>query len=459
MIIYEPGGSWIGVVLTYGGTIWPQIGTQFTLWCLFSLIAYFVVERTHVGLGKEVHSILASTMSFLLIFRANQSYARYWQGRTSVAMFFSTIRDFTMMSILHIHGGAATMAWLTGNIDLKEKTREDKYDVRAREFRINIVRLSVAYGVMLKLYTRIALDGYCFGAISCETKWLIDWDRLRLRQLLKDDEFKAADACLGILEDPSDTSLDGLAAQFRDRIDIEVPDDWPDDFEVSLRPGARAHSAVLYYLRELLILNVNDFVNTVPWGIKERFVPNLSRVLSDTQEHFDMIAQIISTPVALPYACLCKTLVLIYMVCSPMTVDHTLGFFGGYVVPVFLVLALLGIDAISTELENPFGDDANDLDILEFIHSLEKEALEFLHMSGDFKAIQSFQWRRMPFFITEHTCKPITHHLVFGEFATAEVAPSGTVTPASSHRGSDRGYGRQSSLIRSQSMSDASSRG
>mmetsp|Transcript_133200 Transcript_133200/g.332551 ORF Transcript_133200/g.332551 Transcript_133200/m.332551 type:complete len:353 (-) Transcript_133200:15-1073(-) len=352
------------------------------------------------------------------------------------------------------------MAWLSAPPEMRDKVPEDEFDVRAREFRINVVRLTLAYTVMLKMYTRIALNGYCFGSISCEEKWALDWDRLRLRQLLREDEFQAADSCLGILDDTTDSSLEGLAAQFRGHCLDGPPDDWPDEFEVNLRPATRAQCTVLFFIRETLILNVNDFANSVPWGIKERFVPNLSRLLSHTQDHFDMIHQIISTPVALPYACLCKTLVLIYMVCSPMTVDHSLGFFGGYVVPVFLVLALLGIDAISTELENPFGDDDNDLDILEYISSLEKEALEFLEMSGDHKAVQQFVWRRMPTFISEQSCKPLYHHLAFIDLATGEVAPSGSITPASSHRGSERGgYGRQSSLIRSQSISDASSRG
>eukprot|EP00413_Alexandrium_margalefii_P027370 CAMPEP_0204554670 /NCGR_PEP_ID=MMETSP0661-20131031/28279_1 /ASSEMBLY_ACC=CAM_ASM_000606 /TAXON_ID=109239 /ORGANISM="Alexandrium margalefi, Strain AMGDE01CS-322" /LENGTH=36 /DNA_ID= /DNA_START= /DNA_END= /DNA_ORIENTATION= len=36
-------------------------------------------------------------------------------------------------------------------------------------------------------------------------------------------------------------------------------------------------------------------------------------------------------------------------------------------------MALLGIDAIATELENPFGDDDNDLELLESINVLERE--------------------------------------------------------------------------------------
>ena len=86
-------------------------------------------------------------------------------------------------------------------------------------------------------------------------------------------------------------------------------------------------------------------------------------------------------------------------------------------VPIFVMLALLGIDAISTELEDPFGDDANDLDISEHIASLESEALALLELSGDVKARDAFVWRRLPRLIAEESCKPIYRQLVLAELA------------------------------------------
>merc|ERR1712107_898177 len=83
---------------------------------------------------------------------------------------------------------------------------------------------------------------------------------------------------------------------------------------------------------------------------------------------------------------------------------------------------------------NPFGDDANDLDLIELIHSLEEEAMEMLTMCGDDRGRARFTWKRMPNFITESSCKPIKKQLAVLEFASEEVVPSGSVTPESSRR-------------------------
>merc|ERR1719330_2224844 len=117
------------------------------------------------------------------------------------------------------------------------------------------------------------------------------------------------------------------------------------------------------------------------------------------------------------------------MISFPVTADWTLGYFGGMIIPLLIALALLGIDAISDELENPFGDDANDLDILECIHKLETEAMQFLELSGEVKGGEQFVWRRMPAFITEQSSKPVLHHVALRSLATDEVVPSRSVTP------------------------------
>merc|ERR1740116_524528 len=77
--------------------------------------------------------------------------------------------------------------------------------------------------------------------------------------------------------------------------------------------------------------------------------------------------------------CLCKTLLVFFFASFPfILVDFTKGWFGSIAIPVLVAFSLLGIDRISTELENPFGQDANDLDLLECVHALESEAMEML---------------------------------------------------------------------------------
>merc|ERR1719265_2690103 len=167
-----------------------------------------------------------------------------------------------------------------------------------------------------------------------------------------------------------------------------------------MEPMCRPHVVIMFFIREVLFNNVNDAMNACPWGVKERFVPQLSKLLISAQWNFEYINQIIQTPLPLPYACLCKSLLVIFLsALECMLTDPEVGIFGSIFIPLMVALALLGIDATATELENPFGDDDNDLDVMEFVAGLEHEALQLLRMCGDFQGKAAFCHRSMPNFV------------------------------------------------------------
>lgn len=70
--------------------------------------------------------------------------------------------------------------------------------------------------------------------------------------------------------------------------------------------------------------------------------------------------RIVSTPIPLAYAIYLKRLLLIYCISLPFQVVNSLHWWTSPVAAV-LSFVLLGIEEIGTEIENPFGDDANDL--------------------------------------------------------------------------------------------------
>lgn len=425
MITYD-NGDWAGIAFVWAGSVWPAIKLKFILVTAYAVFTYVLSDIWNVTLGTEGKTILMSSMSFLLIFRANQAYTRYWRGRTMVGEYFSCAREFIMLSFGYIRGGAQTSVFRQHGGHAGKEMPADLFDQRASILRVDIVRLIVATGVALRMHTLIALDGYCYGSIDATTKIRLDWNRFQLRQLLTFEEFKLVDDCLGVAEvgfgwrcEPKEEDpLEYFRNLFRSRTSgtLEPPQDWPSEFKVECSRYPRPLTCAVHLAREMVFVHVNPSSNKQPWGIKERFVTELVVVLTHMEHSYDAINQIISTPLPLPYANLCKLLLSIFLFTMPFMIDCSLGWFANTIIPGTVSLALLGIDAIATELENPFGDDANDLDLLERAHQLESEAVELVRLSGDENCLKHFCWRPVPEFVKNASCRKLRYYLAVRDF-------------------------------------------
>lgn len=70
--------------------------------------------------------------------------------------------------------------------------------------------------------------------------------------------------------------------------------------------------------------------------------------------------RILRTPIPLAYAIHLKQLLLLYCLSLPFQVVKDFGFFSGIIV-LIISFTLLGIEQIGVEIEDPFGNDPNDL--------------------------------------------------------------------------------------------------
>jgi len=432
MILYD-NGKWLQTLWTYRGSVWYKVAPPLIRWLVYVFMSWFAIQwlQENIGSISKWNKVFGSSLSFLLVFRANQAYARYLEGRTALTLFFSDIRDFVMFATLHVQGGAATLRPLIGKPNTAHKQdkplREKEVDEPAHELRVELVRLALALAVCLKIHAKMAHDGYIYGSINGWTKWLIDWDRFRLKQLLNEDEFLWVDSCITIVPcefhsiGPASVEFEDLFMSNGSLPPGQMPEDWPNEFEVDGKPSARPHTIIVFLLREVLFRNMNDFTNAVPWGIKERFVPRMSKFLETAHGALVDMDKIITTPIPLPYASLFKTLLVLHMLAFPFSVDLDNGVFGSLVAPIVVVVFMLGIDAMASELENPFGNDVNDLDITSLIHELECDAMEMLRLCGDTKGRERFVWRKVPSAFAHDCVMPITQQIAFADCASDEV--------------------------------------
>ncbi|OLP84917.1 Triosephosphate isomerase [Symbiodinium microadriaticum] len=207
-------------------------------------------------------------LCFLIVFRANSSYKRYW------VEFYSNLRSLVML----------------------------------------------ACGLF---------RGYYDGELDDYDKWRLNWDRMRLRTLMTEEEFGEVDRAIHVEETHEELWASFVSGSFL----------------VSMEPSYRQLLVIINFLLMSIKLHANE-----PYGFKERFLPEfikMSTMLMRSQDRatWQHVNTALCTPLPLPYVNLVRLLLSLYLLSVVFYIQHE---------------AEKG-----TGQENPFGDDANDLDVQE----------------------------------------------------------------------------------------------
>jgi putative membrane protein len=98
--------------------------------------------------------------------------------------------------------------------------------------------------------------------------------------------------------------------------------------------------------------------------------PILSRVFQQFEKgmvEFHQVQQVMSIPFPFPYAQMAVVLLLAMVVCTPIAMCFWTGHPVSTACLTFVaIVCLTSLELIADELDNPFGDDANDLPCMEF---------------------------------------------------------------------------------------------
>lgn len=84
------------------------------------------------------------------------------------------------------------------------------------------------------------------------------------------------------------------------------------------------------------------------------------------------------TPIPYSYSAFIKKFIFVYVLTLPIGWVFSLGY---YVVPIvpFILYVLAGLELIAEEIEDPFGEDANDLPVDDICNNIEKHVGEVLN--------------------------------------------------------------------------------
>lgn len=356
MIVYDHN-SWLGSLLRLQGTVTCGIFIPVLCVGIWSYVIQIIatIYPPICDLSGDVtstHKMLGTFVSFFLIFRTNQAYQRYWHCNETLKLIMIGARELHAQFLVYIKGGR--------NV----KSDPDKFELFesiAGQAKQDAVRYILAYCTAFKLHTRIAYTGYHEGEIDEEEKEQVDFDRARLRGLLTAEEFSIIDNVLRVCDEPL---IRGEA------------------YPVSTEVACRACHVMIFFLRSLC---GRVSAASHDWGWFERCLNLVDVGIAGLMRAFEEMDQNITTPLPLPYCHLCKWLMFLYLFFYPIAchVPHQ-GMLVNTVTAMIIGVAMCGIEAISMEIEDPFGDDDNDFDVMRIISGIEDSIYEAMLMKdGD----------------------------------------------------------------------------
>jgi len=397
MIVYD-SRSWCGSLFHVRGTVIPHIWiptTFIAFWCAGVYHAQLRWPEHLVGFEIEGSFVLfGHFVSFLLIFRSNNAYQRYWHSNDCLKAIQVSCRELHQQYMIYIKGA------LKG----KDDEQKAKWKVKGTRCKTDATRYVLAFCIAFKMHSRMAFDGYMSGSIDNDTMEQVLMDRARLRGVLVEEEFEVIDSML--------------------RVDLEGITKCADTtFAVSTEVNGRACHAILYFL---LCLGRDAAMFAQQWGWLERCLNTADAHVSNMMRAFEEMDQNICTPLPLPYGHLCKILLLTFMLAFPFCINKPMnGLVISVIVPMVISLAMFGMESISMEIEDPFGDDANDFNVMRIISALESNMYETMLCRCD-PAADNFMWVKAPedyADCTQFLC------LVSAQDALLEMLPACKLTP------------------------------
>lgn len=142
---------------------------------------------------------------------------------------------------------------------------------------------------------------------------------------------------------------------------------------------------IYMWLNGLIVLNIPNGLLNIPPPILSRVFQELEKAMIE----YNQVLEVMSIPFPFPYAQCAIFLLVVVGICTPFAmcswVDHPIV---AGVLSFLTMVCLVSLELIASELENPFGEDCNDLPIEDFHNSLNESLM--LMISEDAHDLPTF---------------------------------------------------------------------
>ncbi|CEP12168.1 hypothetical protein [Parasitella parasitica] len=350
---------------------------------------------THVALSNSIVPVLSVVLGLLLAFRANTSYARYYEGRQQWQDLASNTRNL------------ARLIWCS----IPERTQNDHLE------KMRCMKLLLAFAVATKHYLRreYGIDYYDLDyllppnwipAAADDQLFVIkddssDDDAVVVSNVLSGSTTHLLDVSqggddihdLGNQQCPSTTPSSSATSTIDDTSNNVVDTNNNNKHDNKNNRTSKKKKKRAKFSHEEDLPDEGNSDMSLPLEIIFRMslymaqAKNAGKIdgtfsnviithLNNLNDSLAGMERIVNTPIPAVYVVHLKQALVLYILAIPFTLVEQLRW---WIIPTIILASfiLFGIDAIGAQIENPFGYNNNDLPLNTFCDSLRKE-IEFI---------------------------------------------------------------------------------
>lgn len=326
MILYD-GSSTFDIILRWKGSVlhssWA-LSVHLVLATLFAAVMSYMYNEDPDFLkfnGAKATDTLGKLLAFLLVFRSKLSYDRYWEGRNLVTKMRTAATEFARKVPILVWGK----------------------DEAAKRDRANIRRLYIQLYLLIHIHSKKEIDD--------------------LLEKYNQKKKEATDTVVATRARSDTACTDDDKAQMKQ---MEIHGLLTED----------ERNRLLHAGDHFVMVSATWLTMALHGQIKKGRM-HLNEYLEIEKEIAAMIAtwqdmeKITCTPFPFPYTQMCRVFNVLFNYTLGISLVSSMGNFTP-VATFVITLGFFGLDCVSQEIEDPFGEDENDLPMTEIVDEVQE---------------------------------------------------------------------------------------
>ena len=319
---------------------------------VLTIVTYELRKQDIVDLtfSLDGHKLLSVMVAYLVVSRADASFNRFWEARTLLGVALQKIRQISIHAAAftnqELHKLSSNKNNYTGVITSSSSTSNASSNTNS------VSASSNSNDNVMKNKNRLLSSYNNYGHNSNKADKIVFW-RTMLRQHL----IHMLHSTITVVKEEELTyAFIGVKSQHGEKEDNESP---------SQKISRRFESipALSYAIHKDIVQN--KFYLEKPLGVLHE--NRLHNFLLEFEQTINELCKFAATPYPFPVTQMTRILLFCWMFSLPFAlVNKADEVYTTSVMMFFITYGFFGLEFISIELDDPFGDDLNDLDIDDF---------------------------------------------------------------------------------------------